>query len=338
MLEEDKSNHLARLIQRRFPLDERPYLDLARQIDASEEQVLKEIGRWKAEGKLREISAVMEGAALGYDSALVCGRVPREKLSSIANVISEHPTVTHNYERNHDYNIWFTIAVPHEMGLENHLNALSALTGIEPFHALRRTLTFKVGVAFDFKSKKNNTERIDLPESIESKDVNEIEKRIIRALQTDLPVAERPFRVLADQNGFREDDLLAFARENLGGAVRRYIGTFRHRKMGVSANGMTVWNIPQEKLARCGRLLADSPEVSHCYARTNVDDFPYTLYSMLHGPDGSSLQETARTLAERIECDDYLILESPTEFKKTRLRYFLKELDEWWDSHGKLAA
>ena len=119
--------------------------------------------------------------------------------------------------------------------------------------------------------------------------------------------------------------------------MRRYIGTFRHRKLGVRANGMTVWRIPEEKMEEKGMILASSAMVSHCYGRTSFPEFPYNLYSMLHGPDSDSLREAAEDLSKKIGCEDYLILQSPVEFKKVRLRYFLPELDKWEQVCGILA-
>lgn len=338
MITETQQNELAVAMQQAFPVAEHPYRVLSDKLGVKETDVLDTVQMWKSENRLREISAVMEGWALGYDSALVCGKIPKHRLEEVAGIISAHPTITHNYERNHEMNLWFTIAVPKSMGIENHLQALSSLTGIPEYFPLRRTLTFKVGVVFDFQTRKNDTVRIDLPPTIEDFPVTEAEKRIIRALQSDLPVDTRPFALLGEMHGFSESDLLLFANRAKGKALRRYVATFRHRKMGISANGMTVWNVHPSSLADAGKKLATAREVSHCYARSTFAGFPYNLYSMLHGPDSASIAERAAELSSEIGAEDYLILESPTEFKKTRLRYFLPELTDWWNQNEKLAA
>ena len=329
----EKENTLAKMIQNGFPVAQRPYRELADQLGETEEAVMSVIRSWKEEGKLREISAVMEGATIGYDSALACARVPQQRLQEVADIISSHPMVTHNYERNYDYNIWFTIAVPFSVGIESHLEVLSRMCGLDKMYPLRRTETFKVGVSFDFKKGINQTEKVVLPDVIKGVVLDEKSVRIVRALQHDLPVAERPFAALAEAHNLAEDDLLDFVGKYRGGALRRYIGTFRHRKMGISSNGMVVWNITPEEQTEKGSLLASASEVSHCYARNNFPGFDYSVYSMLHAPDQDTLHKTAARLSEKIGCADYLILESPTEYKKTRLRYFLPELDEWWEKN-----
>ncbi|RMG44849.1 MAG: Lrp/AsnC family transcriptional regulator [Candidatus Dadabacteria bacterium] len=330
----EKENELAKLIQKGVPLVERPYRAIAAKMDLSELEVIEQIKVWRKAGYLREISAVMEGSVLGYDSALVCGSVPAERLNEVARIISAHPTVTHNYERVHHYNLWFTIAVPKSVGLEKHVRALEVVTGISPFHILRRTHTFKIGVVFDIKNKTNETERVKLKSPGSGRIFNPGEIRIIRALQRDLPAVSEPFKVLADELGIASEKLLEFANRERGKALRRYVGTFRHRKLGVTANGMTVWNVPENQLEEKGFMLAGFSGVSHCYARNTAPGFPYSLYAMLHGPDSQYLRRTADEISQKLGCSDYLILESPTEFKKCRLRYFLPELDDWWRAHS----
>lgn len=330
MSKETINNALAVQIQREFPLDSRPFHVLGDKLNMTADEVMRQILQWKDEGYIREISAVMEGSALDYDSALVCGRIPEERLEEVAAVISAHPTVTHNYKRTHDYNLWFTIAVPRSMGLENHLLALEKLSGSGKLYPLRRVETFKVGVVFDFNTRTNDTQYTELPENIVPLDPSPKEQEIIRTLQKNLPITERPFQALAEKNGLKEADLLDFAKKHKGGVMRKYIGTFKHRKMGISSNGMTVWNILPENMTKTGLLLAQNSEVSHCYSRENFSEFPYNLYTMLHAKDRESLDAIAQKLSKIIQCEDYLVLESTIEFKKTRLRYFLTELDEWW--------
>lgn len=97
---------------------------------------------------------------------------------------------------------------------------------------------------------------------------------------------------------------------------------------------MIVWNVPAADHARVGAHLAQAPEVSHCYARNAIPGFPYTLYSMVHGPDRESCRLVAKRLAEETGASDHTLLFSTREFKKARLRYFLPELDRWWAEHA----
>jgi DNA-binding Lrp family transcriptional regulator len=243
--------------------------------------------------------------------------------------VNAHPTVTHNYLRNHRYNLWFTLAVPQEMSLEETLSVLARRSGVSAFQPLRRTHTFKIGVNFDPRTLQNRS-AVAPPSEVKPIDVGAADARLFRALQTPLPLEEAPFDALAASAEVEPDALLAFGRHHLGGAIRRYVGTLRHRRLGVRANGMVVWCVTEDRLEEVGSRLAAAPEVSHCYARNAIEGFPYTLYSMTHGPDRDSCSEVAARLAREAGIDDYAVLFSEKEFKKVRLRYFLPELDAWW--------
>ncbi|MFW6066780.1 MAG: hypothetical protein ACOC97_00460 [Myxococcota bacterium] len=334
----DRQNELARAVQAGFPLEPDPWEALARRTGIPSADVQAQVARWMDEGLLREISAVLEGSALGYDSALCAGEVPEDDLERVAAVVNGHPTVTHNYRRDHRYNLWFTLAVPHEMGIEPTLELLASATGVPRFHALRRTHTFKIGVNFDLEKRTSLTARQTLRPAAAVTPTDR-DRRLFRALQTPLSPTERPFAALAAGAGTDEETLLGFAHRHHGGAIRRYVGTFRHRALGVRGNGMAVWNVPEPDHERVGALLASAPEVSHCYARNPIEGFPHTVYSMIHGPDEEAVRAVAGRLSRETGIGDYLILFSSREYKKCRLRYFLPELDAWWREHAEgLAA
>ncbi len=329
-LPESRRNRLAELVQEAFPLVDEPYLALAAALGATPDEILDQLVAWRDEGLLREISAVLEGSALGYESALVAARVPERDLERVANLVSGHPTVTHNYLRDHAYNLWFTIAVPCSMGLDRTLAILSAETGGLAMHPLRRTATFKIGVRFRLDSLENDTVPAEsAPPSLRLHPDDET-RAILRALQTPLPLVERPFDQLARSTGVRTGALLECAGALRDRVVRRYAATFRHRKLGVRGNGMAVWRVPAERIDEVGRALATIPQVSHCYARTTLDDFPYPLYSMIHAADEAGVQEIARAAGARFGVEEHAVLFSRREFKKCRLRYYLPDLDAWW--------
>lgn len=327
------ANSLAKALQSGLPFVHEPFAELGRELGLSEADVLAQLREWSADGKLREISGVLEGSALGYDSALVAGTVPEEDLERVVEVVNAHPTVTHDYLREHRLNLWFTIAVPETMGLDRSLDLLAREAGVSRFHALRRTDTYKIGVRFDLESRRNETavSTAPVPDPIH---VGPREIGLFRALQTPLPLVSRPFEEVALERRVAEDELLAFGREHLGGVLRRYVGTFRHRKLGVRANGMVVWKAAPAEADLAGPTLAAAPEVSHCYARNGIPGFPYTLYSMVHGPDRDSCREIAARLSRETGLEDYAVLFSIKEFKKVRLRYFLPELDRWWNDRN----
>ncbi len=332
-LTEEQENVLAKTLQKGVPFAEEPFAEIARSLELSEEDVLAQLRAWTEDGKLREISAVLEGSVLGYESALVATKVPQTEMIRVADILNAHPTVTHNYERNHDFNLWFTIAMPEQIGIDAVIEALVKLTGVKEMYPLRRTVTFKIGVNFDLKSRKSDTEKSAMKKTMKI-EVSDQDAACFRVLQIPLPLSPRPFRELAEKAGVSEAELLAFAKQHHGNAIRRYVATFRHRKLGVHGNGMAVWNVPEERMEEVGLALAGAVEVSHCYARECVDGFPFNVYSMIHGPNRESCLEVARRESEYFGIEDYTVLFSTREFKKVRLRYFLPELDEWWSENG----
>ena len=323
-----EENALARAIQEGVPLCVRPFAELGRRLELQSSDVLVQLRTWSSEGKLREISAVLEGSLLGYETALCAAAVPEQELPRVTDAVNAHPTVTHNYLRRHAYNLWFTIAVPRTMGLKETLARLESRAEAR-FFAARRTGTYKVGVNFDLLSGENSTTAQDLPD-LPPLDLSARHERLFRALQTPLPLIERPFASLADLAECGEEELLEFARQHLGGAVRRYVATFRQRSIGVRGNAMVVWNVCGEELDEAGRRLARTPQVSHCYARERLPGFPYALYSMVHGPDATSCRDLVTRLASVVGTADYAVLETERELKKCRLRYFLPDLERWW--------
>ncbi len=332
-LAQHQENALAQALQAGVPLVPRPFAALGEPLGLDEPTVLDTLHGWSAARTLREISAVVEGEAVGYESALAAAQVPQAHLEEAVAVINAHPTVTHNYERDHDYNLWFTLAAPVEMGLEATARKLARAAGLETWHLARRTATYKIGVNFDLQTRQNRTAAPAAPTAVARVCLAPAERAAVRALQQPLPLQPEPFAALARAHDVDAEGLLAFGRQHLGGLIRRYAGTLRHRKLGVRANGMVVWSVPPERQDAVGGALAAAPEVSHCYAREAFPGFPYTLFSMVHAPDAAVLQDVVGRLAASVAVPDHRVLVSTREFKKTRLRYFLHELDAWWQAH-----
>ncbi len=157
-LSTEDRNVLIRAIQSGVPFEARPFQSIAGDLGSTETAVIEALCELQREKILREISAVLEGSLLGHQSAIATGTIPEKRIEAVAEIISAHPTVSHNYLRNHEYNLWFTIAVPPEMPLDRTLELLAKEAGVDGFHALSRTHVFKIGVNFDPDSLKNRTE------------------------------------------------------------------------------------------------------------------------------------------------------------------------------------
>ncbi len=154
----------------------------------------------------------------------------------------------------------------------------------------------------------------------------EKEIRLLRALQEDLPVRERPYADLAARAGMSEAEALEIARRWKEAGIIRRMGAFiRHRKAGVKANGMVVWDVPEERIEEAGRAMSARDCVSHCYARPRSDKWPFRLYTMIHGATEDEVREQARLLSEELRVENFRILFSLRELKKSDTKLFMEE-------------
>jgi DNA-binding Lrp family transcriptional regulator len=155
-----------------------------------------------------------------------------------------------------------------------------------------------------------------------------LEKRIIHDLQKDLPVVKRPFAQVAESLGISESALLEKVRELAAdGIIRRFGATLRHQRSGYEANAMVVWEVESEQEETVGEAFASFREVSHCYQRPALADWPYRLFTMVHGKSSEQCREIARRMAKVDGIKDYHLLFTLEELKKTTMAYFDDETD-----------
>jgi DNA-binding Lrp family transcriptional regulator len=329
-------------LQRGIPLAERPFAELGASLGLSEEAVLALVRRLLDAGDARRFGAVFDARRLGYRSALCAMTVPRVRLAEAAAKVTAVRGVTHAYERGwpaelpadspggpdgHGWpNLWFTLATPAaDFGQE--LEALRAACRPYAIHELPATRRFKIDVVFDLRTR-DRDERVEprlplIKAQAPAVELNAAEKALVRLLEGDVPVRARFFEALAQQAGVSESALLHQVRAWQASGVLRRIGLLlRHREIGLKANGMCCWNLPEPDVMEAGRRVASFPEVTHCYERPWMDIFPFRLYAMIH----TSTWEGTQRLFERITREAGLsggqLLLSVTEFKKTSMQFF----------------
>lgn len=153
--------------------------------------------------------------------------------------------------------------------------------------------------------------------------LSDLEKRVIAAIQGDLPVVERPYARIAEQLALDEARLLDILRDLVRrGVIRRFGATLRHQKSGFQSNVMVAWRVDEARIDQVGKIMASFRAVSHCYRRDPTDQWPYNLYTMVHGRDEAACRRTAQKMAARAEVHDYALLFSRRELKKTSMQYF----------------
>ena len=153
--------------------------------------------------------------------------------------------------------------------------------------------------------------------------LTELEKRIIASIQDDIAITERPYLEIAEELGVSENTLLEKLKDLCDrGVIRRFGATIRHQKSGFEANAMVAWMVAEDRIDEVGQKMASFKAVSHCYRRNPTDDWPYNLYTMIHARDEESCREIARKLSTQASVDNYTLLFSRKELKKTSMKYF----------------
>ena len=315
-------------IQWTFPLVSQPYHEIAKKFNVSVEEIKKHLINLKQSGVLRQLSAIFDTRRLGYKSSLVAMEIEPDKLDFIASQINRHPGVSHNYERNHQFNLWFTLAVPPGSDLKSEVDKFLKLDGIKKFRLLPTIQLFKIGVKLDIVDEKKH----EVKPTEEKKKIQNVkfvpteeDKEFIRELQKDLEIVDKPFLKASQKLGMTEDQLFDKLKhyENIG-VMRRYAAILRHRDLGFIANGMIVWKVPEERISKVGEKLGAFPQITHCYQRPVYNDWPYNVFSMIHCKSEEEAKNMAKQIQKEVHVDEYKILFSAREFKKTSVEYFVE--------------
>lgn len=323
-MKDNIDKQLLNFIQAKIELVPQPYRALGDMLGITEEDVISRIKELKAKGIIRQISPVFDPRRLGYTSTLVAMEAPKDKVEKAEQVLIDHSGVSHGYERDHKFNIWFTLAIPPDKEADDELREISESTGVETVMSLPATRLFKIGTYFaaDGEVQTGNTAATFDGRLPQRALFSPSEKIVINGLQRDLPLISRPFAQIAERRRLSEKLLLNNAEVLLElGIMRRFSAQVNHRRVGYTANGMTCWIVPPEKVDEVGKKIAALPEVSHCYERMTNASWPYNLFAMIHARDEETCNQIAVKASKDGGLSGFKVLFSTKEFKKTRIRY-----------------
>ena len=332
---DDVDKRLLNLLQGSFPLAPRPYAGVAEAAGVPEDEVLARTERLIDHRIIRHVTPIFDTRALGYRSMLVAAKVDPENPHRAAKVINAHPGVSHNYLRNHDFNLWFTIAVEPDsrLGVHGTLEALAEEAGATSMRQLPTLRLFKIRMDLemeaDTKALARAAESVE-PAETEPQPYDDTDVAVIRALQGDMPIVPEPYAPAASSLGMAQEAML----NHLDGMrerrlLRRVAAILYHRRAGFSANGMGVWRVPDERVAELGPRMAAFRGISHCYQRPTYEDWPYSIFTMAHGRSKEECDAILDAIAADTGVEDRATLYSSTEFKKVRLQYFTDDYKRW---------
>ena len=299
-------------IQDAFPLEERPYKVLADKFLAegnfgvvTEQQVFDAVESLRNSGIIRRIGGIYDSRRLGFISRLCAGKV--SDIEKFAAAVNEIPAITHNYQRSHEYNVWFTIIAENETEVQKIVDALCSKTDLQDVHVLSVTKKFKI----DTVMTRGPRSRVAAAPVLAKCRINDSDRVRIRVACTDIPHSLTPY---ADW-GVSVEELRSDIANSF---MRRFGAILRHQQAGFAYNAMVCFDAP----TAAGEVLAQNPHVSHCYERPAFEGFPYTLYAMMHAQSAEDLDRYIKEAAQSIGNPGYAVLNSLRELKKTSFNFF----------------
>jgi DNA-binding Lrp family transcriptional regulator len=325
-----QDKELLQLLQDNFPVEERPWTVLGKMLGISEAEVLSRIQRLSSDGVIRKLRTILDAKKLNTCySTLMAMKVPEAKMEGIVNIVNEYMSVTHNYRREHDYNLWFTVTTCGSNDLGSTVEEIIRRTGI-PEHDildLPTTSVFKIDVRFKFTNGGLKAMNMDYNGNTNGNanmnNADAINKAIIHSTQERIPLLDEPFAEIAKETGISQDEVIARLKELISvGVIKRLGISVNQRKIGIVANAVVAWKVPQDQVKRVGTMLSRYKEITHCYERVTVPGkWECNLFTVIHGYNRESVEETARMMAEAVGISDYLVMFSNEQFKRTSVMH-----------------
>lgn len=332
---------LMNILQSDFPLVREPWKAIGEKAGITEQEVFSRVGELKKKNVVRQVGAIFDTRRLGYTSTLVAMRFPSENLDRAAQFLNRHPGISHNYARDGQFNLWFTLAVPPGRSIPDDVETLGRVTGAEATRLLPTIRFFKIGVNFDMEKKVSDARTYFVPDAPETpsngtstdpgegwnqaQELSDLDVAFVKELQDDLQLVSRPFDPMAERLGMTVDGLFDYCDSMVKRRLmRRYSAVLHHRRAGFNANAMIVWKVPEERAQEVGEIMATSPAVTHCYQRPTYDDWHYSHFTMVHATSKDECEEIAQDIEAKTGLNERLLLYSTREYKKTRVRYFVE--------------
>ena len=239
----------------------------------------------------------------------------------MAAVVSSHPGVNHNYQREHHYNLWFVMTGQDDAAVRAAMRSLEDATGL-PALQLRMQRAYRIDLGFDLRG---STAPAPMAAAREATPVQGADRPLAALLEDGLPLVPRPYDAWAQALGRTPESVLQTLQQWLDqGTVRRIGAIVRHHELGFDANAMTVFNIPEAQVDACGEALARVTGVTLAYRRERAEGWPYNLYCMVHGRDRTAVRDVIARVLDHCDLAQYPheVLFSCRRFKQTGPRRF----------------
>jgi siroheme decarboxylase len=309
--------------QHGFPLCRDPFGVLAAQTGLDREEVLAQLQAAQDDGRISRIGGLFAHGS-GGDAVLAAMAVPDHRIDDVAATVSAHPGVNHNYLREHRHNLWFVMTGADRDAVEAGVTELEHATGL-PALRLRMLRPYRIDLGFDLGGDTAHRPMRAVPGLPAPAPLPTDLWPLARRVEAGLPLVGRPYARWADELGRDED----WVTDRIGhwlteGRLKRFGVVVRHHELGFSANAMTVFDVPNDQVDDCGRVLAEQTGVTLAYRRARAEGWPYNLYAMVHGTNRDAVNAVIQrmTHAAGLSVFPREVLFSTRRFKQTGARRF----------------
>ena len=310
-----------------FPLhEERPFAVIAEQLDTNEDALLSLIRDLNHEGLLSRFGPIYNASLLGGAQTLAAMQVPEKRFREVADIVNAVPEVAHNYRRENQLNMWFVVATADAVGVAPTLQRIEQATGLRVYD-FPKLHEFYLGLWL-VVDERGAVDTAPVPENVghsgQPQQLDTIDRRIIAATQSGLPLVAAPLANLAEQLQLQLSTVTTrMQRMHRSGAIRRIGAVPNHYRLGLCCNGMSVWDVPDELAVGLGERVGALDFVSHSYLRPRHPGvWRYNLFAMVHGTRQDEVQGKIEQIAALLSphCLGHDVLFSSEILKKTGLR------------------
>ncbi|MBE9564857.1 MAG: AsnC family transcriptional regulator, partial [Proteobacteria bacterium] len=253
--------------------------------------------------------------------------VPQERYEIVTAMVNTYPEVAHNYQREHELNMWFVLATETPVELVQVISSIEKTTGL-PVYNFPKQQEFYIGLWLQLSDDGGIT-TVPVPDQTNSKNSenyqpDDIDRKIISVTQSGLAIEKQPYETVAQNIGITQNEVLQRLKRLLSCGIIRRIGAVpNHYKLGLTANGMTVWDVEDSKVTELGNIIGQLDFVSHSYQRPRHQPiWGYNMFAMVHGSNKDEVNEKVKQIKTLLgkDCKAHETLFSTAILKKTGLR------------------
>ena len=320
-------------LQDGLPLTPRPFTQIADRFGITEDELLTRLRGLKEDGFVMRIGPLVNADAAGGAYMLAALAVPPRRFDEVAAIVNAFDEVAHNYQRDHVFNMWFVIAASSRQGIAETVRAIERATGLSVLQLPKEReyfVDFRVRLC-DGQSPGEAQPAPAPPTPRQPHSLDEADRRLLALAQPGLALRPDPWRALAERVDMTENEVLSRIRRLLAaGVIRRIALVPNHYRLGLRANGMSVWDVDDARVDELGRRVGALPFVSHCYRRPRRRGWPYNLFAMVHGRTREEAlaraADIAKVLGDAVRAHEVLF--STRILKKTGTRLFRADKSE----------